>query len=230
MQTQSQPMTAGNMPGGGAAKSMSAYAGNWETGQLQEEKNWINQKWKPAKASPKKPVHELYTKAKADEKGSVDQSKVASLVAKSNRPAKLKRTSNNKLDKEAKKLLIAQRKEAAKKFAERSAEMKKELICKKNALKRQVKREKVLKKKQDLDKIEPSFPNISSMIYSVGPQPKYKAISSKFRQYRKFAKMQLKAKTVQSWEHTPTLGKAHTVTKSEGISYLYKVGTPVSSK
>jgi hypothetical protein len=174
----------------------------------------INQKWKPAKASPKKPVHELYTKAKADEKGSVDQSKVASLAAKSNRPAKLKRTSANKLDKEAKKLLIAQRKEAAKKFAERSAEMKKELICKKNALKRQVKREKVLKKKQDLDKTEPSFPNISSMIYSVGPQPKYKAISNKFRQYRKFAKMQLK----------------HTNTKSEGISYLYKVGTPVSAK
>lgn len=193
MQTQSQPVTAGNMPGGGLAKTMKA----------------IDMKWKPAKQSPKQPVHELYSKPKSDEKGTVDASKVASLKAKPNRPKPLKRTSNNKLDKEAKKTLIAKRKEAAKKYAERSAEIKKERVYMKNALKRQKKHEKALKKKQP--KPEPALPNISHMIYSIGPQPKYKTISKKFREFRKFAKTQLK----------------HTKSKSEEISYLYKVGSPM---
>jgi len=191
MQTQSQPMTAGNMPGGGAAKSM------------------INMKWaKPAKSSPKKPVDPLYTKPKSDEKGSVDAAKVASLKAKPNRPKPLKRKSTNKLDKASKKALIEQRKEAKKKYTERSAEIKKEVVYKKNALKRQKKHEKSLKKKQP--KMEPTYPNIASMIYSVGPQPKYKAISKKFREFRKFSKTQLK----------------HSKSKTEEVSYMYKVGAP----
>lgn len=194
MQTQSQP--SGNMPGGGA-KSMKAM---------------IDMKWKPAKASPKQPVNKLYTKPTSGEKGSVDKAKVASLAAKPNRPAPLKRKSTNKLDKSSKKALIKQRKEAKKKYAERSVEIKMELAYKKNAMKRQKKHEKSLKKKQP--KAEPSLPNISHMIYSVGPQPKYKAISKKFREYRKFAKTQLK----------------HSKSKSDDISYLYKVGTPVSAK
>jgi hypothetical protein len=198
MQTQSQPMTAGNMPGGGAAKSMKA----------------VNMKWKPAKAQSKQPVNPIYTKAGKGEKGSVNSAKVASLKAKPNRPAPLKRKSTNKLDKAAKKALIAQRKEAAKKYAERSAEIKKERVYMKNALKRQSKHEKTLKKKQP--KTSPSYPNISHMIYSVGPQPKYKAISKKFREFRKFAKTQLK--------HSPEKST------TEEISYLYKVGKPVPCK
>jgi len=195
MQTQSQPMTAGNMPGGGAAKSMSA----------------INMKWKPAKASPKKPVDKMYTKKTAGEKGQVDAAKVASLKAKPTRPSPLKRTSTNKLDKASKKTLMTSRKEAATKYAERSAEMKKELVYKKNALKRQMKYEKSLKKKQP--KVAPTHPNISQMIYMVGPVPKYKAISNKFREFRKFQMTQLKHSS-----------------KSSDISYLYKVGAPVSAK
>merc|ERR1719330_1117233 len=190
---------------------MEAYASNWKTGQLRgtpcEEKNWVNMKWKPAKSSPKQPVNPMYTKAGKNEKGTVDQAKVASLKAKPNRPAPLKRTSTNKLDKASKKALIAKRKEAAKKYAERSAEIKKEVVYKKNALKRQIKHEKSLKKKQP--KMEPAYPNIASMIYSVGPQPKYKAISKKFREFRKFSKTQLK----------------HSQTKTGEVSYMYKVGS-----
>merc|ERR550539_1070272 len=99
----------------------------------------VNMKWKPAKAQSKQPVDPKYTKPSKGEKGSVDSAKVASLKAKPNRPAPLKRKSTNKLDKAAKKKLIAERKEAAKKYAERSAEVKKELVYKKNALKRQKK-------------------------------------------------------------------------------------------
>lgn len=195
MQTQSQPMTAGNMPGGGAAKSMSA----------------INMKWKPAKESTKEPVNEMYTKPKDGEKGQVDAAKVASLKAKPMRPAPLKRTSNNKLDKASKKALMKSRKESASKYAERSAEMKKDLVYKKNALKRQMKYEQSLKKKQP--KKAPTYPNISQMVYMVGPVPKYKAISNKFREFRKFQMTQLKHSN-----------------KSSDISYLYKVGSPVSAK
>merc|ERR1719499_328113 len=165
-------------------------------------------KWEPAKTSPKQPVNPMYTKPGKNEKGTVDQAKVASLKAKPNRPAPLKRKSTNKLDKAAKKVLIEKRKEAAKKYAERSADIKKELVYKKNALKRSLKHEKSLKKKQP--KKEPAYPNISSMIYSVGPQPKYKAISKKFREFRKFSKTQLK----------------HSKSKTEEVSYMYKVGSP----
>jgi len=198
-------MTAGNMPGGGAAKSMKAKG-------TCEEKNWINMKWQPAKASPKKPVDKLYTTSTSAEKGKVDAAKVASLMAKPNRPKPLKRKSTNKLEKAAKKTLIASRNEASKKYAERSAEIKKELLYKKNALKRQNAYEKALKKKQP--KGEPECPNILSLIYSVGPQPKYKAISKKFREFRKFSKTQL----------------MHSKSKSDEISFIYKVGTPVAAK
>jgi len=195
--TQSQA-TAWNMPGGGAAKAM---------------KTMIDYTWKPLKSSPKQPVDTLYTKPKSQEKGSVNASKVASLMAKPNRPKPLKRKSTNKLDKASKKALMASRKEAAQKYMERSAETKKELVYKKNALKRSKAFEKQLKKKQP--KTEACYPNIASMIYQVGPQPKYKSISKKFRAFRKFSKTQLK----------------HTLAPLGGpqdeISFIYKVGAPV---
>lgn len=191
--TQTQPQ--GNMPGGGAMKKMSAS---------------FNQKWEPApsKKSMKEPVHSLYTKPTTAEKGTVDKSKVAMLMAKPNRPKPLKRKKSDKLSKEEKKVLITKRKEAKAKYQERSELVKKEVVYKKNALKRQSKKVKTLKKKQP--KSKPTFPHISEMIYSVGPQPKYTTISDKFREYRAFAKTQLK------------LSK----TKPAKISYLYKVGQP----
>lgn len=191
--TQSQPQ--GNMPGGGAMKKMSAS---------------FNQKWEPApsKKSMKEPVHSLYTKATSAEKGRVDSRKVAMLMAKPNRPKPLKRKKTDKLSKEEKKVLITKRKEAKAKYQERSELVKKEVVYKKNALKRQSKKVKTLKKKQPKNK--PTFPHIQEMIYSVGPQPKYTTISDKFREYRAFAKTQLK------------LSKS----KPAKISYLYKVGQP----
>jgi len=197
------------MPGGGAAKAMKTYA---QRGR-REEKNWmIDHKWAPAEASPKQPVNPLYTKTKTQEKGSVNASKVASLMAKPNRPKPLKRKSTFKLDKASKKALMTSRKEAAEKYTERSAEIKKQLVYKKNALKRSKAFEKQLKKKQP--KTEACYPNIISMIYQVGPQPKYKAISKKFRAFRKFSKTQLK-------HSLAPLGK------QDEISFIYKVGAPV---
>lgn len=199
-----KPMSGvqGNMPGGGAMKKMSAES-------HYDEKNCsFNQKWEPAKKSPKKPVDPLYTKMSSSEKGSVDSRKVSMLMAKPNRPKPLKRKKTDKLSKEEKKVLITKRKEAKAKYAERSELVKKEVVYKKNALKRQSKKTKTLKKKQP--KSKPTFPNILEMIYSVGPDPKYTTISEKFREYRAFAKTQLK----------------HTKSKPAKISYLYKVGEP----
>jgi len=190
------------MPGGGAMKKMSAS---------------VSQKWKPVTKAKKQPVDSKYTKPSKGEKGQVDQSKVAMLKAKPNRPKPLKRKPTTKLSKAEKKKLIASRKEAKAKYAERSQQTKKDLVYKKNALKRHKKKTKTLKKhqKKSLPKTAPmtppTFPNILEMIYSVGPDPKYKAISMKFREYRKFAKAQLKHSKSKS-------------SKSGNISYLYKVG------
>lgn len=183
----------GNMPGGGAMKKMSAS---------------FNQKWAPMKKSEKKPVDPIYTKMSSSEKGSVDSRKVSMLMAKPNRPKPLKRKKTDKLSKEEKKVLITKRKESKVKYAERSELVKKEVVYKKNALKRQSKKTKTLKKKQPKAVSKPTYPNILEMIYSVGPDPKYTTISEKFREYRHFAKTQLK----------------HTKSKPAKISYLYKVG------
>merc|ERR1719461_120710 len=199
----------GNMPGGGAMKKMSAYAAKWETGQLHyDEKNCsFNQKWEPApsKKSMKKPVDPKYTKISSAEKGTVDSKKVSMLMAKPNRPKPLKRKKTDKLSKEEKKALITKRKEAKAKYAERSELVKKEVVYKKKALKRQSKKTKTLKKKQP--KTKPTYPHILEMIYSVGPDPKYTTISEKFREYRAFAKTQLKLQKK----------------KPAKITYLYKV-------
>jgi len=185
----------GNMPGGGAMKKMSAS---------------FNQKWEPAptKKSMKKPVNSMYTKMSSGEKGKVDSRKVSMLMAKPNRPKPLKRKKTDKLSKAEKKVLITKRKEAKAKYQERSDLVKKEVVYKKNALKRQSKYVKTLKKKQP--KSKPTFPNILELIYSVGPDPKYTTISQKFREYRAFKKTQLKC----------------TKSKPAKISFLYKVGQP----
>lgn len=191
---QTQPTTAGNMPGGGAKKMSASF----------------NQKWEPApvKKSMKQPVDSVYTKMSSGEKGKVDSRKVAMLMSKPNRPKSLKRKKTDKLSKSEKKVLIAKRKEAKAKYAERSVLVKKEVVYKKRSLKRQSKKVKTLKKKQP--KTKPSLPNISEMIYSVGPDPKYTCISEKFREYRAFAKTKLK----------------YSKSKPAKISYLYKVGSP----
>lgn len=212
MQTQSQPMTAGNMPGGGAMKKMSAS---------------VSQKWKPAEKTKKDPVHELYTVKSKNETGTVNQSKVAMLKAKPNRPKQLKRKPTSKLSKEQKKVLIAARKEAKKKYAERSEMTKKDFVCKKKALMRQRKREKVMTKKHPNTKHPKVYKNILEIIYSVGPMPKYAAISDKFREYRKFAKAQLKhSKPKPVWKKE----KGTFVHKPVEITYLYKVGEKGAKK
>jgi len=192
MQTQHpESATAGNMPGqkmhpgGGAGKTV--------------------------EKARKQPVAELYSKPSPNEKGTVDASKVAALKAKANRPSPLKRTSKIKLDKEKKKELKKQRKEAAEKFSERSLQTKKEITYMKNAQKRQMKREK---KKAEKVKIPPKPMGNMTLMYSVGPQPKYKSISESFRTYRKFAAKQIKC----------------TKDKAPLITTIYKVGKPVAAK
>lgn len=185
----------GNMPGGGAAP--------------------IDQKWEPAKKAEKQPVHELYTAKTAEETGKVNSAKVAMLKAKTNRPTTLKRKPTTKLSKEEKKVLIAARKEAKKKYAERSASRKMDLVCKKKALMRQKAKRKVMAKKCPKTMAPKPYKNILEIIYSVGPKPKYAAISEKFREYRKFAKAQLKATKTKPLRPLPTTVE---------ITYLYKVG------
>lgn len=188
--TQQMPQTA---PGGGAVYKKSTP---------------ITQKWEPAAKATKEPVHELYTSKTAEETGKVNSSKVAMLKAKSNRPKTLKRKPTTKLSKEEKKALIASRKEAKKKFAERSESTKSDLLCKKKALMRQRKRSKVMAKKFPNTKAPKPFKNILEMIYAVGPMPKYAAISDAFREYRQFAKAQMKASK----------------SKPAEITFVYKVG------
>lgn len=195
MQTQHPDMaTAGNMPlkmhpGGGAGKA------------AEKAKSWLDQPF-----VEKQPVAAIYCKPSPGEKGTVDASKVAALKAKAKRPSALKRTSKIKLDKEEKKELKAKRKEAAKKFSERSAETKKELSYMKNARVRQTKREKAQKKAQKTPKKSTNM----TLMYSVGPQPKYKAISRKFRAYRKFAAKQISCAK----------------DKAPMFTTIYKVGSP----
>jgi len=191
----------GNMPGGGAAP--------------------IDQKWEPAKKAEKQPVHELYTAKTAEETGKVNPAKVAMLKAKTNRPTTLKRKPTTKLSKEEKKVLIAARKEAKAKYAERSKLTKMDLVCKKKALMRQKAKRKVMAKKCPKTMAPKPYKNILEIIYSVGPKPKYTAISDKFREYRKFAKAQLKAtKTKPVWKKEGSTF----VHKPVEITYLYKVG------
>lgn len=230
MQTRSQPMTAGNMPGGGAMKKMSAsyQSKKWKstttTSKMSPKVHKLYTTPKPNELEEswykKQTVNKIYTTKKSGETGKVSASKVASLKAKPNRPKPLKRK-KTKLTKTEKKTLIQKRKESKMKYAVRSEVIMQELLFKKNALKRDKKKAKTLAKKQT--KVEPMYPNILEMMYSIGPQPKYKTISDKFREYRKFAKAQMKCSKKS---------KSKSVSKKSEISYLYKVGQkkPMSAK
>lgn len=178
---------AGNMPGGGAAKMKMS---------------------DPMVAKPAaKPVDSKYTTKQKGEIGTVDASKVAAMKAKPGRPAPLKRKSQIKLSKEQVKIIKEQRKTSKQKYAERSAQVKKELVYMTNALTRKTKREASMSKAK---KTPERKMNNCSIMYSVGPQPKPESKSQKFRQFRKFQAAQLKcAKKMQPGEE---------------ISYLYKVG------
>jgi len=168
----------------------------------------------------KKPCPKKFMTPSKGEKGSVDASKVAALKAKPNRPKPLKRK-KTKLTKKEKKELIMKRKEAKAKFAMRSKETMMDLEFKKNQLMREKKKEMSLHKTlaRKHRQPEPMYPHILEIMYSVGPQPKYKTISNKFREYRKFAKAQMKAQK--------KVEKDLKKKKSSDVTYLYKVGKPM---
>jgi len=164
-----------NMPGGGAGKNL----------------------------KQKAPVNPLYTKAVAGEKGSVDKAKVAALMSNPKRPAPLKRKTKGKMPVAERKAIMGKRKDAAKQYAERSEQMKKDFVYMKNALKRKAKKEEHLKKKQNRPAKKM---NNCTMMYSVGPQPKHALFSEQFRTFRKMHSFQ---------------------PKKDKITYLYKVGAPL---
>lgn len=191
MQTQSIPTmtgTAGNMPGGGAAKMK------------------MSNPVESTKSSERK-VHEIYTTTKSEETGTVDAAKAAALKAKPGRPAPLKRKTQIKLTKEQAKIVKDLRKASKEKFQERSQQVKKEIVYRRNAVSRSAKRVKCAIKAKKLPERKM---NNCTIMYSVGPQPKSTDASSKFRQFRKFQAAQLKCAKKQQ--------------PGSEISYMYKVG------
>merc|ERR1712019_289498 len=87
------------------------------------------------------------------------------------------------LHKESAMAVKKQRKEAKAKYAERSAQMKKDLKYKKNAKTRSVKRTKAYITKCKIEK-KPAFDNMK-LVYKVGgTSPKFEARSAEFRRYR----------------------------------------------
>jgi len=200
------------LPGGGAMKQKPAYA----AGSSYDEKNCsVSQKWEMVEKPKDQPVHELYTSKMDGETGTVNQSKVAMLKAKPNRPKQLKRKPTSKLSKEEKKVLIQARKEAKAKYAERSEIVKKERLCMKKSLIRQRKFAKVMRKKCPNSKAPKPYKNIQEIMYSVGPQPKYATMSKNFREYRKFAKAQMKYSKSHESRPIPTTAT---------VTYIFKIG------
>lgn len=177
MQTQSQPTQSGvagnirkSVPGGGQLKSSSAPG--------------PKKSFKPLSAD----VDPKFVFARKGEKGEVDQARVAKLKSNPKRPAPLVRKSKNKLDAASKKKLIKSRKEAAQKFKERSEATRKDLVYRKNALARELKR-----KDRKAEVTKPTSPKLTncSLIYQVGKAPKYKRMRKHFREFRKFRKVEL---------------------------------------
>lgn len=156
----------------------------------------------------KAPVDPKYTTPCPEEKGEIDESRVAKLKANSKRPAPLKRTSRVQLEKEAKKKLKESRKQAAAKYKARSETTKKDLTYRKNYLSRDSKRKQQL---ASVNEPAPRKMGNCEIIYSVGPQPKYKAISQRFRDFREYSTSKIK--------FSPT--------KKQQVTYLYKVGQSV---
>jgi hypothetical protein len=191
--TQQDPVA--NVPGGGAEKTQ-------KTTKASPQKKVVS--------PPAPPADPLYTTAKPEEKGTVDEARVTKLKANKKRPAPLKRTAKIKLDKESKQKLKESRKAAAAKFKERSESTKKDLSYRKKFLEREAKRKKSL---EAVAKPASRKMTNCSVLYSVGPQPKYKTISKRFREFRKFSKAQLECST----------------DKKEEITVIYKVGQPIKS-
>jgi len=191
--TQQDPVA--NVPGGGAEKTQ-------KTTKASPQKKVVS--------PPAPPADPLYTTAKPEEKGTVDEARVTQLKANKKRPAPLKRTAKIKLDKESKQKLKESRKAAAAKFKERSESTKKDLLYRKKFLEREAKRKKSL---EAVAKPASRKMTNCSVLYSVGPQPKYKTISKRFREFRKFSKAQLECST----------------DKKEEITVIYKVGQPIKS-
>merc|ERR1719445_2524698 len=161
-------------------KQKSAYA----AGSSYDEKNCsVSQKWEMVEKPKDQPVHELYTSKMDGETGSVNQSKVAMLKAKPNRPKQLKRKPTSKLSKEERK------------FA------------------------KVMRKKCPNSKAPKPYKNIQEIMYSVGPQPKYTTMSKNFREYRKFAKAQMKCSNTSPWKK-----QGPTYVRKPEFTYIFKIG------
>lgn len=103
-----------------------------------------------------------------------------------------------------------QRKEAKAKYAERSAQMKKDLKYKKNAKTRSHKRSKAYNKKCKIEK-KPAFNNMK-LISAIGGCPKFEARSAEFRRYRSFMSAQKKFQP-----------------KTSFVSMIYEVGKAVQA-
>jgi len=114
------------------------------------------------------------------------------------------------LHKESAKAVKKQRAEAKAKYAERSAQMKKDLKYKKNAKNRMVKRTKAYMTKCKIEK-KPAFNNMQ-LISAVGGCPKYQTRSAEFRRYREFMSAQKKFQP-----------------KTSFVSVIYEVGKEVQA-
>lgn len=114
------------------------------------------------------------------------------------------------LHKESAKAVKKQRAEAKAKYAERSAQMKKDLKYKKNAKTRMVKRTKAYMTKCKIEK-KPAFNNMQ-LISAVGGCPKYQTRSAEFRRYREFMSAQKKFQP-----------------KTSFVSMIYEVGKEVQA-
>jgi len=198
---------AGNMPGGGklSKKMMSKDTTDMKGVDKIYTTPVIGEK------GPWESVHKTYTTPTTGELANIDVKKAAELKANPKRPAPLKRTSKIKLSKLEWQTLKDKRAAAAATYAARSQSVKMDMVYGKNAELRKMKRESSLKKKQQRSE---RVMNNCTIMYSVGPQPKYKMVSQKFREFRAFQKTKLAcAKKVQA--------------KGEHVSFMYKVGSPV---
>jgi len=85
----------------------------------------------------------------------------------------------------------------------------------KKSLIRQRKFAKVMRKKCPNSKAPKPYKNIQEIMYSVGPQPKYTTMSKNFREYRKFAKAQMKYAKSHELRPIPTTAT---------VTYIFKIG------
>lgn len=220
-------MTAGNMPGGGKSSKMMSKSSGKYTMKDQSDKKMqpvvVNKLYttvmpgeQPEEIYPEKqPVNKLYTTPQANEKGKVNAAYVAKLKANKKRPAPLKRKSQIRLPKAEWEALKESREAAKTKYAVRSKSVEQDMVFGLNAEKRRMKREAALKKAQ---KTPERIMNNCTMMYSVGPDPKYKKITRDFRKFRAFQKTKLQCAPKMS--QTKIMGN---------FTFMYKVGSPIKA-